>query len=81
MTYSCNVAIPTAHRLKYSLIQSQLEASLIKHLPFIGITSDKTVHLHSFALPNSMAPCLGLVFKKMEGKQKGNEMGGGVKDT
>lgn len=60
-TYSSDVAIPTTHGLKHSLIQSQLEASFIKHLSLVGITSDESVNLHSFALPNSMTPCLGLV--------------------
>lgn len=69
-THSGNVAIPTTHGLKHSLIQSQLEASLIKHLSLIRITSDETVHLHSFALPNSMTPCLGLVKKKWKERAK-----------
>lgn len=69
-THSSNVAIPTTHGLKHSLIQSQLEASFIKHLSLIRITSDETVHLHSFALPNSMTPCLGLVKKKWKKRTK-----------
>lgn len=63
-TYSSNVAIPTTHGLKHSFIQSQFKASFIKHFSLIGITSDESVHLHSFALSNSMTTCLGLIKKR-----------------
>lgn len=69
-THSSNVAIPTTHGLKHSFIQSQLKAGLIKHLSLIRITSDETVHLHSFALPNSMTSCLRLVKKKWKERAK-----------
>lgn len=76
-THSSNVAIPTTHGLKHSFIQSQLEASLIKHLPLVRITSDETVHLHSFALPNSMTTRLGLVLTNRRKGKDNNIRGAG----
>lgn len=59
-SYPVGCILSPAHGLKYSLVQSQLETGLVKHLPFVRVSGDEAVNLHSLALSNPVASSLCL---------------------
>lgn len=46
--------------LEDGLVQAQLQAGLVKHLPLVGVPGDQSVDLHGFALTNPVTPRLSL---------------------
>lgn len=46
--------------LENSLVQTQLQAGLVKHLPLIGVPSDEAIHLHCFTLAYPVTSGLSL---------------------
>lgn len=56
--------------LEDGFIQTQLQTSLVKHLPLVRVTGYQPVHLDSLHLANAVTACLSL-----EGKQKGRYPG------
>lgn len=71
------VMLPSRPLMDWSTaVQSQLEASLIKHLPLVNYSDE--YYLFSFALPNSMTRCLGLVLTNgRKGKNNNIRIRGG----
>ena len=52
--------VPPAHALQHSLVQAQLQAGLVKHLPLVGVPGDQPVDLDRLRLANPVAAGLGL---------------------
>lgn len=64
--YPVGGVFPAAHGLQHSFVETELQARLVKHLPFIRISCNQPVDFHRFALSYSMTSCLSL-------EEKGNE--------
>lgn len=58
-------AVPSAHGLQHGLIQTELQARLVEHLPLVRISCNQPVDFHRFALSYSMTSSLSL-------EEKGN---------
>lgn len=58
-THSIGAAL-SVDVLKNSLVQTQLQAGLIKHFSLIGVPSNEAIHFHSFTLAYPVTSGLGL---------------------
>lgn len=56
--------LPAAHALQHGLVQAQLQAGLVKHLPLVAVPGDQPVDLHRLGLADAVASSLGLDDKK-----------------
>lgn len=74
-SYPIGGIFSSTHRLQHGFIQTQLQTSLVKHLPFIGVPCNQPVDFHRFALPYSVASSLSL-----EEKRKANGCCNGTQD-
>lgn len=63
-THSIGAAL-SVDVLKNSLVQTQLQAGLIKHFSLIGVPSNEAIHLHSFTLAYPVTS--GLSLERKEG--------------
>lgn len=60
VAYPIGGVFPSAHGLQHSFIQTELQTSLVEHLPFVRISRDQPVDFHRFALSYSVTSSLGL---------------------
>lgn len=52
--------LSSAHTLKHSFVQAQLQTGLVKHLPLVAVPGDQTVYFDGLGLTDSMTPGLSL---------------------
>ena len=50
----------SVHGLEDGLVEAELEAGPVKHLPFVGVPGDQAVDFHLFLLTDAVAPGHGL---------------------
>lgn len=60
VAYPIGGVLSPTHRLQHGFIQTELQTSLVEHLPFIRISCDQPVDFHRFALSYSMTSSLSL---------------------
>lgn len=58
--YPVGCVFPSAHGLQHRFVQAELQARLVKHLPFVRVPCDQPVDFHRFALSDPVTPGLGL---------------------
>lgn len=52
--------LSSTHALEDGLVEPQLQAGLVEHLPLVAVPGDQTVYLDRLRLADTMAPSLGL---------------------
>lgn len=59
-SYPVGGIFSSTHRLQHGFIQAQLQTSLVKHFPFVGVSRYQPVDFDRLALPYSVASSLSL---------------------
>lgn len=52
--------LSSTHALEDGLVEPQLQAGLVKHLPLVAVPGDQAVYLDRLRLADTMTPSLGL---------------------